>query len=636
MQFSSAGKLRILAISLLWLLTVSACTDTAYVKRNAESFAKEIELNQASADYLAAYVRQLWASPATAAQELIGPAPAELGQKADNEVVISLYGDDGKPLRATGVGGGNLLVNSFSAAGLLQRAYPDLTTDSGRLRIDIVNRKWSKNLPAAKAYKRISRGIEGFVLFQTGSEAYFLPGDWLAAGLGEKGKKNKWMRDKRKGSKKVADFLGLKPEKLKDKSVNCYKIATFSFIENSARTGTLTLFRGIPLVREVNPERLAQSIRWAGDYLTRIMRPTGRFYYEHNPLLDRYNKTKYNILRHSGTIYSMLQIYEAFPNPQLLAAIERGIGYFISRLKPNKEDPNAMFVLEHKKAKLGGVALGLLALSEYHRVTGTQKYSRYTDSLARHIELQQGENGFLASYYRFDPDIKVPDRHSIYYPGEALYAMLKYAETTPDPAKRKRAVTVAGKACDYLVNIRPGEAYFIKKYPGVVPPDAWLEIGLYEYFRHTGDDQYNHYSIKIAKLMMKDQKLDVAPKLDYYGGYIGTPPQSTPAGARGEGMVGVYRMLTLAGEETISKKVLRTIANSAGFIMSMQVSPDGAYYYPDRESAIGALRENPDNHLVRIDFVQHNVSALIGLMYIMQGKEIAPIPDLTNSRNISD
>lgn len=628
MRISSAAKFYFLTISLLMLLILAACVDPPYIKRNAESFVEDIELSAKSRDYLAAYVRELWAAPGTAPQDKLGPAPVELARQASNEVIVSLYNENGQPIRATGVGGDNLLVNGISAAKLLQRAFPDLATDTGRLRIDIVNRKSNKNLPADQAYKRIGKGIDGFVLYQKDSEAYFLPGDWLAAGLGEPGKEYKWMRDKLNSTQKIAKFLGITTEKLKDSSISCYSIGTFAFIENADRSKTIPLFRGIPLVRDITPQRLADSIRYAGKYLTGIMRPSGKFFYEHNPLLNRYNSTGYNILRHCGTLYSMMQIYEAFPDPQLLAAVERGFNYLFSTLKPHREDPDARFVLEHNKAKLGGTALALLAIGEYHRVTGTQKYAGYADSLARHIELQQAENGFLASYYEFDPKHDVPDRHSIYYPGEALYALLKYAETTPDAEKRQHALAVARKTCDYLVNIRPGEAYFIKKYPGIVPPDAWLQIGLYEFYRHTGDDEYNHYGIDIANLMMKDQKLDVAPKLDYYGGYIGTPPQSTPTGARGEGMVGVYRMLELAGEKTVSKKVLRTITNSANFIMTMQISPDGAYYLPAQSRAIGAIRENPDNHLVRIDFVQHNVSALIGLMYILQGKEISPVAEI--------
>ena len=49
--------------------------------------------------------------------------------------------------------------------------------------------------------------------------------------------------------------------------------------------------------------------RLGAQWLSRIVRPNGAFYYIYRPDRGRYETTKYNAIRHAGTTYALFQTY---------------------------------------------------------------------------------------------------------------------------------------------------------------------------------------------------------------------------------------------------------------------------------------------------------------------------------------
>ena len=75
---------------------------------------------------------------------------------------------------------------------------------------------------------------------------------------------------------------------------------------------------------KLDKEELKQMIVSAGDFLTRNVHSDGKFTYGYFSCFDTEIKF-YNMLRHASTLYSMCEVYELFPDEQLLQAIKRGI-----------------------------------------------------------------------------------------------------------------------------------------------------------------------------------------------------------------------------------------------------------------------------------------------------------------------
>jgi len=63
----------------------------------------------------------------------------------------------------------------------------------------------------------------------------------------------------------------------------------------------------------------------------------GMITYEYNPFTNISSFKNYNILRHSGTIYAMMQIYNETKDQLLLQAAQQAISFLIEQIKPFNE-----------------------------------------------------------------------------------------------------------------------------------------------------------------------------------------------------------------------------------------------------------------------------------------------------------
>ena len=73
------------------------------------------------------------------------------------------------------------------------------------------------------------------------------------------------------------------------------------------------------MVRAPTSQTFLQAARQGGEYLRRAVGPDGRFVYSYLPKTD-VEKDAYNIVRHAGSVYSMLELWGQVREPGLLAA----------------------------------------------------------------------------------------------------------------------------------------------------------------------------------------------------------------------------------------------------------------------------------------------------------------------------
>src|SRR5699024_9599485 len=117
----------------------------------------------------------------------------------------------------------------------------------------------------------------------------------------------------------------------------------------------------------------------------------------------------YNILRHSSSLYAMIEGYEVIKEPNILTAVERGINYLIETAIVYKKDDVA-FVVEHAnkgEIKLGSNATAILAMTKYMAVTGEKKYLKVAQDLARGIiDMKLPDSSFIHVLQYPDYNIK--------------------------------------------------------------------------------------------------------------------------------------------------------------------------------------------------------------------------------------
>jgi hypothetical protein len=391
------------------------------------------------------------------------------------------------------------------------------------------------------------------------------------------------------------------------------RFRSFAFVEGvEGEPGPLPIYRGNVLRPAVDGAVLRQSLLEAGGFLARSVQGDGRYCYTYDAGRDRCDDD-YNLLRHAGTTYSLFQLYREFHEPSFLGAAERATAWLRKQVRPVDNDPSRAFLLEGDKAKLGAVGLSMLALVEREKAIGDGADRALLTRLADFVRSQQREDGFFASYFDWGQGANVPSDNSIYYPGEALLGLVRLYSI--DPQERYRASAVL--AAEFLVKRR-------WRWAGVelyVPPDAWLTQALAELDAIAPADwarQYTYDLVQTTELTMLRRAEGAPPDLAGAPGEGPLLPHVTPAGSRNEGLTSAYRLAQRTGDRARAEAIRALSLESANFQVAQQLRPANGYFLTNPERARGGFRGTPHRLDVRIDYVQHNVTGLLGLLSILR------------------
>ena len=361
-----------------------------------------------------------------------------------------------------------------------------------------------------------------------------------------------------------------------------------------------------PPIISFTPDQLLESATLAGNYLKNAVKDSGQFIYEYDPVND-IESASYNILRHSGTIYSMLQLYNITYDSILLEKAEKAINYILLQyLKPFNNQ--SMVIVENDKIKLGGNALAIIALAEHSKVTNKSDNLKTMQDLAKFITISQKENGeFICE--RTYSNGEIIDFVSLYYPGEAILSLCRLYSLDGN----ETWLDVAEKGAQYLINLRKD-----------IPTDAlvhdhWLVIALNELYRYRDNQTYIEHSMDIATSIMnlqRDGKNRIPEYPEWLGSYY-TPPGSTPTAIRSEALIAAYYLSKDYVNSSNTSRLLNAINLGIYFQLQTQFNDDNVKNLQNPEKAIGGFHHSLDYYTIRIDYVQHNISSIIGLYNIL-------------------
>ncbi|MBN1606121.1 MAG: hypothetical protein JW940_05785 [Polyangiaceae bacterium] len=372
------------------------------------------------------------------------------------------------------------------------------------------------------------------------------------------------------------------------------------------------IVRGNVLPTGFGARELKSALVQAGRYMARMVQSDGTYCYEYSPTTDEC-LPGYNLLRHAGTTYSLYQVARATGESQLFESAERATRWLRRQVRQVDGDPSRAFLLEGDKAKLGAAGLALIALAEREKALSDGRDRNLMKRLVQFIISQQRPDGSFDSYFGWNPKVDVPTRISIYYPGEAILALVRHHGLERDP----RALGSARRGADYLVNRR-------WRWAGVelyVPPDAWLAQALSELDAIAPEDWLRDYAYEIAEVTDHSMlRADEGTPPDL----VGSPgngvhfPSVTAAGARTEGLSATWVMARRRGETERARRLGDLALSAARFQLSQQFRPENSYFLPSPELALGGFRASPDYNAIRIDTVQHNVSGLLTILEILE------------------
>jgi hypothetical protein len=521
----------------------------------------------------------------------------------DQAVFVSLYGPDSEGRTRPSVGRwqpsaddptrplGEAVVRAAKAAGaeLRRRGHRDL--NGVVVKVDLAGpaqRLWIH--PDWYLDFAVDPGREGLVAAQGEARAWFLP-SWTVE------------RDISASRAAVEALAELGPG-----GGALLRFRTTSFVGAEAPAPVV---RANVWVRDPTRDDIRDALLQAGRYLAREVRDDGSYCYSYLALVDRCGR-EYNLLRHAGTTYSLFQIYALHREPALLASAERATRWLRQQVRAVDGDPSRAFLLEGDRAKLGAVGLALIALVEREEVLRDGHDRELMRRLAAFITSQQRADGYLASYFSWNGR-EVPEEESIYYPGEALLGLIRLYGIDPQPS----LLATAQRSAEFLVKRR-------WRWGGVelyTPPDAWLAQALSELDAIVPADVWRDYAYEIVRVTeLSTLRADEGAAADLVGAPSTGPviPTTAPAGSRIEAASAVWRMARRRGETLTAARLRELCLSSAQFQLSQQFRPDNSYYLPNPARARGAIRASPIDGEVRIDYVQHNATALLGVLEMLQ------------------
>ena len=508
---------------------------------------------------------------------------------------------DGKAPAVVAMGAGAGLLAAAGAA-TEQIQTRGLPASPRWIKLDVVREVGPIERLGARGRLRGARGRSG-LLFVSPLDAAFLAEEVLARGLIDE--------RARLLPERALDYLRLRDGDAKARTLQTRprrltvrRFSTFGYLDDT-RT-TVRLFRGrVPRYR-FHPTDLLAAAEAAGRYLARVTSQSGKFRYSYDATRDAF-ASRYNLVRHAGTVYSILELFEVTGEKELLDSCERAIGYLLKKVEPwGPETAPVAIIVEKGKIKLGGVALALLALAKHKTVTGSDAHLPLMRRLAGYIRsVQQPDGRFISQI--FHPSGKPRDWTSGYYPGEALFALTRLYELDRDEAW----LDVATKGARYLI-LERDKGLEIDE----LTHDHWLLYALNELHRYRPLPLFSKQSLRIARAIYTAQNRDPA-RPEHLGSFY-NPPRSTPTATRSEGLLAAYQLARRVDREDEAREILKTVVLAIGFQLQTQFTPGSALYQPAPAGSLGGFARSLTDYEVRIDYVQHNLSALLALYRVME------------------
>lgn len=500
--------------------------------------------------------------------------------------------------------------------------------------------------------ERFEPGITGFRLDYGGKIYFYMPSDAMVKShLSFKSALSSI--SKKAGVAKTTNKISERVRLVKELPAKWSIINSIAFV--SYGQDVLPLYRGYPMPVEFSEERIFEMAESSAEWVFRNMTEDGKFLYYYDAARDSTidhvhpdrseENSYYNMLRHSGGIIALLQMYELTKDEKYVGAADKALGFVIGHLRKHVHDGRkAYYVYFNNKAKLGGSGIALAAFMRYYEVTGDTKYNRYIFGLAEHLLSRVTEDGEMIGYYIHpafnggDP-ITCPrpeekrQLFSFYYPGEALLGLALFEREMDLTAEyRKHVRETAKRALDFLVDIRPVKYADLFK---PLPSDGWLMQAVEEWSYHEEfqKEKYLDFVFNDARQMiahMYDEKN--SPYYDYPGTfYYNYGDHAYPDGARAEGLIAAYFLARRMNESEPAESILRNCKTVARSLMHTYNSPESTYMHKVPHKSIGSFRFKLTRQWVRVDTVQHTSCFFVRLLQAVRLEQ-----DGVANRNAAD
>lgn len=372
---------------------------------------------------------------------------------------------------------------------------------------------------------------------------------------------------------------------------------------------------------------------WRGaEWLWQANRPNGLFLYGYIPSLDTPMEGD-SYLRQIGGAFALARAARFMGDPRFAARARQAALTLLATTEIDPNDPTiryAKFPSAYAN-RLGGAGLLLLAIHELPEPG--EDLLQHSDQLCQFIRVQQQADGSLKFQDDFPPDNPLnpqndEDKEGInYYPGEALYGLMKSQQHRPAAWKTE----VARKALAYY---RPW--WNKHKNTALVP---WQSSAYAEAYLMTKEKAFADFVFEMNDWMASLQYgTDPRNSPLWQGGFavwmngtaVAMPPRVGSA-SYAEGLAAACRVARQAGDVPRYRRYREATERCLQFLMTLQYTPANTRHFTDwyRPRLSGAFFGSHQDGSIRVDYTQHAICAM--MEYLQYVADVPPARSKTAS-----
>jgi len=343
------------------------------------------------------------------------------------------------------------------------------------------------------------------------------------------------------------------------------------------------------LPKETIEQKFTASIKRQGEWFVRNQKPDGNFVYEQISATGEETENN-NIVRQAGALYGLGHIYRFVKDPSIQEAFERGLEYF--KTLSSTPSADAIAITHEGRTFTNATALVVLGLSEYMEADDRLKTTKNLEYLVRLsnylISTQTQEGTYIDSYI---PEPSVSD----YTNGEAMYALMRSYNLTQKEVYLASVTRMANYAIEHYGTQKFNAQFF-----------SWSMAGFAYLYKAVPEERYWKYMVSAVDLYFQSLgKMYDAYLLDNEF-YVSISPGSSVflEGIDHVGWVAKNKDLVLYKKlQTHTKRVLE-------YLLRYEINSPYGTYKSDDSRVHGAICSKDTCETTRIDFMQHNVSAM--------------------------
>ncbi|KAG9395039.1 lantibiotic mersacidin modifying enzyme [Carpediemonas membranifera] len=370
----------------------------------------------------------------------------------------------------------------------------------------------------------------------------------------------------------------------------------------------------VALMSMSSPLSIAETIDLNARFLNSQLLPTGEFIYQGNAL-TRKPSTGYNVVRHAGALYALGHYNRVSPDPNSVATMVGAAAWMKARIGPVPGMKGALSLWDDKpNTALGGAGLALVGLAELYMVRPDAIDLETMRGLGHFIVQMQRETGGFYSRYNKVTGVDT-EWDSLYYPGEAILALIKLFEV--DPADEWRDAAVRGLI--FLAETRKGMR------ARELPVDHWAMIATGELARVAPNRMtgllVDHAEQICMQAVLRGQHMGEG--FEVTAGAWGKAPlgASTASATRLEALLAARPLLA---DRPCAAKLDEAIHAGVSFLRRTHVV-SGPYagavvHHVYEDGATVGRKDAIKGAATRIDFNQHSLSAM--LRFVEAGLEL--------------